>query len=56
MKINPGRLEMGGMTYQEQYEAAEALRKVRHLERLRLGRQERRRQKKAASAKPDDGR
>lgn len=55
MKINPGRLEMDGMTYQEQYEAAEALRKVRHLEKLRLARQERRRQKQAA-AKPGDGR
>lgn len=55
MKINPGRLEMGVMDYHEQYEAAEALRKVRHLEKLRLAREERRRQKKAA-AKPSAGR
>jgi hypothetical protein len=52
VKVNPGRLEMGGMTYGEQYEAAEALRKLAHQQRLRKAAEERRRKK--AAAKPGD--
>ena len=51
MKINPGRLEMGGMSYQEQFDAAEALRKLAHQQRLRRAAEERRRKKREAAKK-----